>query len=69
MTVNPNPPYGADDIIEDEDTYEIVRFHQDTDHPDHRMVVDTGLTLQEAQAHCQDESTHGDGWFDGYRAE
>lgn len=28
-----------------------------------------GLTLDEAQSHCQDPKTRGDGWFDGYRAQ
>jgi hypothetical protein len=44
-------------------TYKIVRFYQD-ERP--RKVVKTGLTLEEAQEHCNDESTHGEGWFDGY---
>lgn len=38
-------------------------------------VIATGLTLEEAQAHCEDPSTEGkasDGtvdWFDGYERE
>jgi hypothetical protein len=32
-------------------------------------IIETGLTLEEAQAHCQREDTHGDGWFDGYEEE
>ena len=50
----------------DIDTYKIVRFYAD-DTP--REVIETGLTLAEAQAHCDREDTHGDGWFDGYTAE
>lgn len=50
-------------------TYKIVRFFQDFDHPDHGKVIRTGLTLDEAQEHCTDESTHGEGWFDGYTEE
>jgi hypothetical protein len=56
-------------MFPDDDTYKIVRFYQDPDHPNHRMVVRQGLTLAEAQEHCNDEATHGDGWFDGYEAE
>jgi hypothetical protein len=29
----------------------------------------SGLTLDEAQEHCQREDTHGDGWFEGYTEE
>lgn len=48
-------------------TYKIVRFFKD--HDKDSEVIDTGLTLEEAQAHCQREDTHGEGWFDGYTAE
>lgn len=47
-------------------TYKILRFYRDDRPTD---VIATGLTLDEAQAHCRDESTHGDGWFDGYEVE
>ena len=56
-------------------TYKIVRFHFDTDHPDHRRVVRRGLTLEEAQEHCNDPDTAGgstvdrSAWFDGYEQE
>lgn len=46
--------------------YKIVRFFQD-DRPS--QTISVGHTLEEAQEHCRDESTHGDGWFDGYDAE
>jgi hypothetical protein len=49
----------------DEATYSIVRFRFKGD----SEVIETGLTLEEAQEHCNDPSTSGDGWFDGYRAE
>ena len=42
--------------------YNIIRFRFQGE-PE---VVKTGLTLEEAQTHCQREDTHGDGWFDGY---
>ena len=43
--------------------YKIVRFYQDDRE---NKTIKTGLTLDEAQAHCQDPKTSGDGWFDGY---
>jgi len=43
-------------------TYKIVRFRQDGG----QRVVGRGLTLEEAQAHCNDPRTKGKGWFDGY---
>lgn len=65
--------WGTKALIDDEDdeevnmdTYKIVRFYRD-DKP--REVQQTGLTLEQAQAHCKDESTRGDGWFDGYESE
>ena len=48
-------------------TYKIIRFYQDFDR-DSKVVV-RGLTLDQAQAHCRREDTHGDGWFDGYEEE
>jgi hypothetical protein len=51
--------------MEDEQTYEIVRFR----FKEENEVLATGVTLEEAQEHCEREDTHGDGWFDGYRAE
>jgi len=50
-------------------SYRIVRFCFDESDPDHRRVIRRGLTLEEAQEHCNDEATHGDGWFDGYEEE
>ena len=33
-------------------------------------VIKTGLTLEEAQAHCKDPSSREDGvWFDGFNEE
>ena len=47
-------------------TYKIVRFYRDGKQAER---IKDGLTLTEAQAHCQREDTRGDGWFDGYTAE
>lgn len=54
-------------------TYKIRRFCSN-EHPDHRRTILTGLTLEEAQAHCQDPATQGEDdergkWFDGYDKE
>ena len=47
--------------------YLIRRFYRDSNHENHRAVIKKGLTLEEAQEHCQDDSTHEPGvWFDGY---
>jgi len=58
--------------------YKIVRMYLHKDSTIHRRTIETGLTLSEAQAHCQDLETssrtcrrdryHGqyDHWFDGY---
>ncbi len=64
-------------------TYKIIRFYQASEYG-HKRVVERGLTLEQAQAHCQDPETssktatgktarartrkHG-AWFDGYQAE
>jgi hypothetical protein len=59
-------------------TYKIVRMFFD-DNRDSE-VIDTGLTLTQAQKHCRDpetssktcsENPYGDGvkWFDGYSLE
>ena len=54
-------------------TYKIVRFWQDENRE--TETIRTGLTLEEAQAHCNEPDTHGGdsgegtAWFDGYTAE
>lgn len=45
--------------------YKILRFTFDQP----TLVIKRGLTLEQAQAHCNDESTHGEDWFDGYDEE
>lgn len=51
----------------DEETYMIKRFYQLESQP--TEVIKTGLTLEEAQEHCQNDSSSGDGWFDGFEQE
>ena len=47
--------------------YKIVRFYARENHPSNLKVIKTGLTLKEAQAHCNREDTQKKGeWFDGY---
>ncbi len=47
-------------------TYDIVRFHFNAD----SEIIKKGLTLEDAQAWCRREETHGKdekgAWFDGY---
>jgi hypothetical protein len=40
----------------------IIRFRFEGDNE----VMARGLTLEEAQEHCNREDTSGDGWFDGF---
>ena len=64
-----------------EDTYKIIRFYQDSYDRDE---VATGLTLEEAKEHCQDEDTSSTtcetpeglartesrgNWFEGFESE
>ena len=46
-------------------TYKIIRFRFNGNN----KVLKTGLTLEQAQAHCNDEKSAGNGWFDGYNVE
>jgi len=46
-------------------TYKIVRFR----FKGRKSTIKRGLTLEEAQAHCNRPDTRGNGWFDGYEAE
>lgn len=60
-------------------TYKVIRFYENS--PAGRRVIRRGLTLEEAQAHCQDPETSSSTctsrvgrartkrlgrWFDGY---
>ena len=46
-------------------TYKIIRFRFEGKN----RTIKKGLTLEEAQEHCQRDDTKGDGWFDGYAEE
>lgn len=46
-------------------TYKIIRFR----FKGRNRTIKTGLTLEDAIAHCERRETHGDGWFDGYTEE
>jgi len=48
-----------------EKSYKIIRFRRGGP----SKTMQTGLTLEEAQAHCSREDTHGEDWFDGYTEE
>ena len=50
---------------DEETTYRIVRYR----FGGHNETIQRGLTLEEAQEHCNRDDTRGDGWFDGYREE
>lgn len=50
----------------DDCTYSIYRFYAPHLRRE-RELIETGLTLEEAQAHCNREDTREAGqWFDGY---
>lgn len=62
------PTFEDEDAGEDEDapTFKIVRFYRD-DRPSEDMQ--TGLTREEAKAHCSSPMSKGEGWFDGFTEE
>jgi len=47
-------------------TYKIIRFYYPSLNKDNEIIQE-GLTLQEAQEHCQQDDTKQEGiYFDGY---
>tara|TARA_R110002126_G_scaffold77561_1_gene193336 strand:- start:344 stop:499 length:156 start_codon:yes stop_codon:yes gene_type:complete len=46
-------------------TYKIIKFKFNGT----PRVIKRGLTLEQAQAHCQRDDTQGEGWFHGYDSE
>lgn len=56
-------------VLTMEATYSIIRHFAPSLEKENE-VIDTGLTLEEAQEHCNDPDTREDGeWFDGYTEE
>ena len=49
------------------ETYTVYRYCRECGKE--REEIKTGLTLEEAQEHCQRYDTCGEGWFDGYTKE
>ena len=47
-------------------SYRIVRFYKEGELSE---VIKRGLTLEEAKAHCQSETSRGENFFDGYTEE
>ena len=46
-------------------TYRIVRFKFQSE----KEILQEGVSLEEAQEHCNSPESHGEGWFDGYERE
>lgn len=55
--------------------YQIVRQHFDQSHRDHLKIIRSGLSLEQARAHCRRDDTREISesglviWFDGYERE
>ena len=62
---NPTPKRLKQWLSKSKDSYKIIRFRLNGKN----RTIKKGLTLKEAQKHCSKESTHGNGWFDGYDKE
>lgn len=56
----------AAEPLGDPPTYRIVRRYR---RPPKDEVIHEGYTLEEAQRHCEDPSTHGVDWMDTYEKE
>jgi len=48
-------------------SYKIVRYYSDGRR--RAKIMRRGLTLKQAQKHCQNPKTRGKTWFDGYTKE
>lgn len=46
-------------------TYKIVRFRESGT----KRKIQGGLNIAQAHYHCNNDKTHGAGWFDGYEVE
>jgi hypothetical protein len=49
-------------------TYSIIRIYHPSLNKSSR-IIKRGLTLEEAQDHCNDPSTATEDWFDGFEKE
>jgi hypothetical protein len=55
--------------MSDEQTYEITRFYA-PHRTEANKTIKSGLTLAEAQEHCEQDDTKEEGeWFEGYQKE
>ena len=59
QTENPKLPNGQPK------RYKIIRYTWQQNN----RTIKTGLSLEQAQAHCNDPETSGKDWFDGYTEE
>ena len=59
-------PRRSAEPLGDPPTYRIVRRYR---RPPKDEVIHEGYTLEEAQRHCEDPSTHGVDWMDTYEKE
>jgi hypothetical protein len=63
--IGPNYPLDQPLDNDDDTTYTIVRFSYGKP----REIIKEGVTLEEAQEHCNRDDSRGMGWFDGWYRE
>jgi len=47
------------------ETYKVLRYNRESE----TETIAEGLSLAEAKEYCNDNETHGEGWFCGYTKE
>ena len=47
--------------------YNIVRYYKGRPSSAVDIIIKENVTLEQAQAHCNDPATHGKDWFDWYK--